>query len=131
MRLKVKVIIGIIIALAVFVAIGYIGNIWGQKGVDKIKNELKAAQERINLLNGQATSLNFQWEKKELEYKTRIESLNIKINERQKEINGLKKKITDLEKQRAEIVIPQSPDLMCPEFIKIGFSSCTRASRRH
>jgi peptidoglycan hydrolase CwlO-like protein len=123
----------IAVAIIVFVVVGvavYIGSVWGEKGLARAKEELRAAQEKLDELNGQVTSLNGYWANKEEEYKGRIASLNAKINERQREINGLKKKVELLEKQRAEIVIPQSPDLICPEFHKMGYLSCTRAVRR-
>lgn len=130
MTLKAKIIVGVIIAFVVIGAAVYIGNSWGDKALEKAKQALKDAQGKVDELNGQVTSLNGYWANKEEEYKGRITSLNAKINERQKEINGLKKKVEDLEKQRREIVIPQSPDLICPEFNKMGYKSCTRAVRR-
>ncbi len=131
MSLKVKIIIGAVIGFIVLATASYIGTVWGRKGLEKAKNELKAAQAEVNRLNGWATSLNGYWASREEEYKNRIASLNAKINERQREINGLKKKVSDLEKQRAEIVIPQSADLICPEFRKMGYDSCRRAERVH
>ena len=123
----------ITVAIIIFVVVGvavYIGSVWGERGLERAKEELKAAQEKVDELNGQVTSLNGYWVNKEEEYKGRMASLNAKINERQREINGLKKKVSDLEKQRAEIVIPQSPDLICPEFNRMGYRSCARAIRR-
>ena len=131
MSLKAKIVIGVVIALVLLGAAAYIGSVWGDKGLARAKEELRTTQGKVDELNGQVTSLNGYWANKEEEYKGRITSLNAKINERQREINGLKKKVELLEKQRAEIVIPQSADLICPEFHKMGYDSCRRAKRVH
>jgi peptidoglycan hydrolase CwlO-like protein len=127
---KTKIIIRVVIAFVLVGAAAHIGNVWGERGLEKAKQALNAAQSKVDELDGQVTLLSGYWANKEKEYKDRIASLNAKINERQKEINGLKKKVADLEKQRTEIVIPQSPDFICPEFGKMGYRSCTRAVRR-
>jgi len=121
-------IIGAGIALVVVVGIVAYGmNAMNQRSLERARAALRTAQERVDMLNGEVTSLNHHWATQEEKYQDQIALLNGKINARQREINGLKRKIADLEKQRAEIVIPHSPDLICPEFHRMGFKSCTRA----
>lgn len=130
MSLLTKIIIAGVALVVVIGIVAYGVNALNQRSLERARAALRTAQERVDMLNGEVTSLNFHWANKEEEFKNRIASLNAKINERQREINGLKKKVAELERQRMEIVIPQSPDLICPEFSKMGYKSCVRAVRR-
>ena len=130
MSLWTKIIIAGVALVVVIGIVAYGVNALNQRSLERARAALRTAQERVDMLNGEVTSLNGYWANKEEEFKNRIASLNAKINERQREINGLKKKVAELERQRMEIVIPQSPDLICPEFSKMGYKSCVRAVRR-
>jgi len=130
MTLKWKVIIGVAILLAAMFAVAYGVNRWNKKEVDRSKAEMEAARSEVRSLTNQQTTKEEGWKNRERELLGRLSTLNNRIAQREKEINGLNGEIQKLEKERAAMLAPQSPDAVCPELVGLGYSSCTRATRR-
>jgi septal ring factor EnvC (AmiA/AmiB activator) len=124
--IKLKLIIGGVMAAILAGGGFYLGSGMADKGLEK---KLREAESTVSQLQGERDSLETTWQNKEADFEKNVKSLNDRLNRLQRENNVLEDKIKELEKQRAEIVVPDNPDDIVNDFRKLGFRSCTRVRK--
>jgi hypothetical protein len=123
---KWKLIIAVIICLGLVAGIFFVGRGVGVQGVNK---QLKEAEAEVQRLKGEKASLEKGWANKETSYADKIKGLNGRLISLQKENNVLENRIAEYQRQRENIVVPDSADGIANEFRKRGIRSATACPR--
>lgn len=124
--MKWKLMLGVVIAAALAGGGFYLGS--GMYGREPGK-KLREAQQTVEQLQEERDSLETVWQNKEADFEKTIKGLSDRLRRLQRENNVLEDKIKELERQRAEIVVPDNPDDIVNDFRKSGFRSCTRVRK--
>ena len=120
---KWKIVAGVV-ALVILLGVGF--YLWSDMKNKEFEKKLKEAKERVEQLIREKEKFEQEIKIREKNYQVMIKSINENLKKKQMEVERLENKITELQRERENIVVPDSPDDIVDGFRKAGFRSCTR-----
>ncbi len=120
MKTRCKLLIAVFICLGLFVGIFYAGSSVGSWRTDQ---KIKETEAEVNRLKGERDSLETVWASKERDFEEQIKGLNSRLAKLQRDFNERENRIREYERQRENIVIPDSAGGIANEFRKRGIKS--------
>ncbi len=122
----IKYVIGglLVIALAFGIYMEVTG--WGEIN---FQAKLKEALAKVTTLQKEKSDLDKNWMAREKQLMANRDQLLVKVTKLEKERVSLNETIAKLRKQREDVVVPTDPAGLCPEFLILGYKSCTRVTK--
>lgn len=120
-------IIGGAVVLVILSGVGF--YLWDSMKNKEFEKRLREAKERVEQLTREKEKFEQEIKIKEKNYLAMIKSINESLKKKQMEVERLEDRINQLQKERENIVVPDSPDDIVDGFRKAGFRSCTRVRK--
>jgi len=120
-------IIGGAAVLVILLGVGF--YLWDNMKNKEFEKRLREAKERVEQITREKEKFEQEIKIKEKNYLAMIKSINESLKKKQMEVERLEDRISQLQKERESIVVPDSPDDIVDGFRKAGFRSCTRVRK--